>query len=197
MTSPQTGGARWIPLWLLSVLAVIGIAGCAGDTPRATTSSTAPGSAPTFISERISWSPAHVIPSPKREHLQEALARIDGALIVPTSPDPAEGANSAEVTLQGGAEDRTVTLVLRNGAAVFSLKVSPGEAPCARRLQDNSQSWRTESVRGIRGCALVGEALEVSFLEWTEHGHWLHAEWLGIPMAGVLAWLSDWQVLTS
>lgn len=131
----------------------------------------------------------------ERQQVQEVLGRLDGAVIAPTSPGPAEGASTAEMTLQRAGEDQSVTLVVRYGDAVFSVKASPGEAPCARRLQDDSQPWRIESIRGLQGCTLVGGVGEVSFLEWTEHGNWLHAEWLATPQDRVLAWLNEWQVL--
>jgi len=111
------------------------------------------------------------------------------------SAAPIEGPTSAEViTLTPGNDPTGVTynLVVRpagSGEVVLSLSNIPADLdPCGSLFPE----YPSNAIRGVEGCALMVDG-GVDFLNWVEDGRWFHAEWDGIDLDSVVAWLETWR----
>jgi hypothetical protein len=136
----------------------------------------------------------------------DLMADFEGALrdngiwaLIPSEAPPTALSLSADVSITRTVPtSRPATnMVLRR--ADLSVFVSVQGAPvgtqpaCETRLDDaGNPAWTTVEIRGATGCSLRVDGA-VSFLEWSENGWYLHAEFgPEVDVDELVSWFATW-----
>jgi hypothetical protein len=192
-------GVLTLAIGLLPV-AALGLLGCESGTTTSSASTTTASSESTTPVTGISrpveltWTPAESPTPADQAQLADAL-RFHGLhfLLPSTPPVAAPGLVSAQFMLWETVPTKEISLelVARRGD-----EANPLIAVQSRVGNPPGGAGETQAVR-VRG--QVGQAHvssgTVSMLDWQESGQNYHAEWVGLSLAQVIAWLETWRTV--
>jgi hypothetical protein len=114
------------------------------------------------------------------------------SFLLPTAPPVADpAATSAEFVVLETVPTHVITLeaIVRqedDANPVVAVQSWVGQPP------SGSGDARKVRIRGQEGFAQT-PAGAVSMLDWAEHGQQYHAEWVGMPLDQMIAWLDTWE----
>lgn len=176
----------------LLLVATVGLVGCESGTAASPESSTLI----TLISQPVdfTWTPAESPSSADQARIADVLRSHDLHILLPSIPPVADAATvSARFILWETVPTKEITLelVVTRGdeanplIAVQSWVGNPSEG---------AAETRAVQIRGRDGQARVSPGT-VSMLDWQEGGQNYHAEWVGLPLGQVVAWLEAWRTL--
>lgn len=167
-------------------------AGCSCADP--TTDSTATGPSVTLISQplELTWSPASAPPTEVEEQIAAELKARGFHFILPSVPptgDPASASAEFNLTETVPTGEVTLEMIVRRGNEpnpLVAVQSRVGSHPA------RVESTQAVQVRGQPGTART-PAGAVWMLDWAEGGQNFHAEWNGLPLPEMIAWLDSWR----
>lgn len=184
---------------LLPVVA-LGLVGCEPGTTASSASTTLASSESstliTVISQPVdlTWIPADAPTSADQARIADALRSHGLHVLLPSIPPVADPATvSARFILWETIPTKQITLelVVRRGneanplIALQSWVGNPSEG---------AGETQAVQIRGQDGQAHVSPGT-ASMLDWQEGGQNYHAEWVGLPLDQVVAWLESWRTV--
>jgi hypothetical protein len=140
----------------------------------------------------LTWIPSDSPSADDQARVADTLRLHDLHFLLPSTPPVADpAAVSAHFILSETIPTKEITLelVVRHGedanpiAAVQSWVGNPAQGA------SETQAVR---IRGQDGQARVAPGV-VSILQWVEDGQQYYAEWVGLPLDEVVAWLDAWR----
>jgi hypothetical protein len=189
---------------LLAVAAAL-VVGCGGDGQSTTSSLPVPSSAApwtqrdTLVELDLTWSPAETIPSPEATTITDALASRDLHMLFPSQAlEAAGGPVSAEFVIQRrpatNEAEELIVRVNKEGYGNFLALTSHASATEAASKGETSAYTEVE-VRGQPGRAWELTSSWPAMLEWQEGGRFFSAEFTGVSIEQMIAWLESWHAL--
>lgn len=147
----------------------------------------------------LTWSPAETIPSPDAETIADALSSRDLHMPFPSQAlEAAAGPVSAEFIIQRrpstNEAEEVLLLVQKEGYGNFLYLASYATSKEATS-EGATSAYEEVEVRGQPGRAYELTETWPAMVEWQEKGRFFRAEFTGLSLEQMIAWLDSWYTL--